>query len=117
MTVKAQSYITLPSKIVADACEKKIAHIKEKRKESDDEWLKKHRGNIRKYSFLGIQFGPVIRPQTDQEVYAATSFEGLWNARSIYAWGTLDTAEKLLRIAKSGAKYVNVTAEDWDQIS
>jgi hypothetical protein len=115
--ISNQSYVTLPSETVIAHCEKKIKHITEERRKRDSKWLEKNRCNIRKYSFLGLfSFGPIIRPMTDEEMYKDLSWECTWDAYSSYAWGTLDTAEKLLRAAKM-APVVNITIEDWDEVS
>lgn len=106
---KNQSFTQIPRTKVVELCELTIADIKTRRAAKEKAWIEKHRGTT-----LWFGFG---RPQTDDEVVSAAGWDAFLMVPSSCAWGTLETAQKLLDLAMaSSAEFISVTAEDFQAI-
>ena len=106
---KNQSFAQIPRATVIQLCRSTIAEIQNKRSEKEKAWIESHRGMTGWFKKR--------RPQTDAEVVSAAGLDAFLEVPSIYAWGTLETAKKLLDLATaSDENFINVTAEDFQAI-
>lgn len=86
--------IVMSADKVIEAATKVIAHIEAKREREDESAI----AEMMKTRFLGWKgFYYPTREQAIKELQSNT-----WGWRSMYAWGDLDHARKLLRLAKHG---------------
>jgi hypothetical protein len=105
-----KSFIAISKDVVINACEATIARIEAKRILLDKEYIEDNRKSHRKYYFFGKKM-----LETDEQVIQ--KIDG-WQFEypSIYAYGSLEVAQKLLNLAKRSQDVVYVTAEDWDYV-
>ena len=87
--------IVMGAEKVIEAAEQTIAGILATRDLRDEEQIKKWMGPRR---FLGIK----LKPRTREQAIKALDNSDSWGWRSMYAWGDLEQAQKLLHLAKHG---------------
>jgi hypothetical protein len=109
------SFISLPKDKVIELCEKTIAHINERRQREDDRYLNKIVRRRNKSWVRRLRKKPEVTLEQIREEYKDYSYNFIFP--SIYAWGTLDTAERVLKIAKASEDIVYVSSSDFDSIS
>ena len=87
--------IVLPAEKVIAAAEATIAHIKKVRKDQDEENITNW---MRPRKFLWF----TLRARSREEAIKALDVSDSWGWRSNYAWGDLNKAKDLLRLARHG---------------
>lgn len=87
--------IVMSAEKVIEAAEATIAGILAKRDLRDEEQISRWMGPRR---FLWIK----LKPRTREQAIKALDGSSSWGWRSMYAWGDLDHAQKLLALAKHG---------------
>jgi len=87
----------MTSKKVAEKCQEKIDKIMTKRKALDEEFLKaavENANKWRKKIGLRLKTEDEVRQKIIADIWTWGTFP------SVYGWGTLETAERLLKAAK-----------------
>jgi len=106
------SFIKMSKEEVIKRCEKTIRHIKTHRKDEENLYIQKKMNSINK-SWLRKLFR---RPQiTFEETKGSCSDDSpgwISGYPSIYAWGTLDAAGRILRAAKASKDDVYLSSSD-----
>lgn len=104
-----KSFTKIKRDTVVSLCRKTIAEIEAKRAEKEKAWIESRRGMTGWFKNR--------RPQTDAEVVSAAGWDAFLEVPSSYAWGTLDTAKKLLDLATASEDdFISITAEDFQAI-
>ena len=88
--------IVLESQKVIEAAEKTIAHIMAEREARDNAAINRRMARKAFSFFRGFYF------PTQEEAIKKLDESDCWGWRSIYAWGDLDKAQALLKLAKLG---------------
>ena len=108
-----RSYVEMPAALVRRTCEDCIARIQEHRN-NEERGLKEAKVRRHNRSWWRRLLG--LKPIDIEDVHLDT-WEGL--GVRMYAWGSLDVAEALLKLSKNvpPESTVHVTAADWEMIA